>query len=201
MVSEYLEEIRYISIWARAWQNQQNTVCAQRRLRSAWASAQSDQSLRCPHEGSLGPYVPIEHTAKRLIRLGGCPGWSESSLGAHAILVILSYACSFVKGLSGSQLYVPILKPVIPDWIQVCKDTCEHFTLHSCFCSRLSLGREIRGWNGCSWFHSPHCYTCDYTQRVCPLQRSREWIIQIQWISWRCLSIAFLNQSDWIPCQ
>ena len=28
-------------------------VCAQRRLRSAWASAQSGQSLRCPHEESL----------------------------------------------------------------------------------------------------------------------------------------------------
>ena len=27
-------------------------LCAKRRLRSAWASAQSDQSLRCPHEGS-----------------------------------------------------------------------------------------------------------------------------------------------------
>ena len=30
-------------------------LCAQRRLRSAWASAQSDQSLRCPHEERLGP--------------------------------------------------------------------------------------------------------------------------------------------------
>ena len=30
-------------------------LCAQRRLRSAWASAQSDQRLRCPHEESLGP--------------------------------------------------------------------------------------------------------------------------------------------------
>ena len=30
-------------------------------------------SLRCPHEGTLGS-VPIEHTAKTLIRLGGCPG-------------------------------------------------------------------------------------------------------------------------------
>ena len=38
--------------------------CAQRRLRSAWASAQSDQSLRCPHEESLGPWLPIELTAK-----------------------------------------------------------------------------------------------------------------------------------------
>ena len=41
--------------WAASWQNQQNGMCAQRRLRSAWASAQSDQSLRCPHEESLGP--------------------------------------------------------------------------------------------------------------------------------------------------
>ena len=36
-------------------------VCAQRRLRSAWASAQSDQNLRCPLEESL-------------IR---CPGWLD----------------------------------------------------------------------------------------------------------------------------
>ena len=35
-------------------QNQQNGMCAQRRLGSAWASAQSDQSLRCQHEESLG---------------------------------------------------------------------------------------------------------------------------------------------------
>ena len=43
-----------ITIWATSRQNQQNGTCAQRRLRSAWASAQSDQSC-CPHEESLGP--------------------------------------------------------------------------------------------------------------------------------------------------
>ena len=32
--------------WAASWQNQQNDLCAQRRLRSAWVSAQSDQSFR-----------------------------------------------------------------------------------------------------------------------------------------------------------
>ena len=32
-----------------------NKMCPGRRLRSAWASAQSDQSLRCPHEESLSP--------------------------------------------------------------------------------------------------------------------------------------------------
>ena len=44
-------------ILAAARQNQQNDVYAraQRRLRSAWASAQSDQSLHCPHEETLGP--------------------------------------------------------------------------------------------------------------------------------------------------
>ena len=62
-----------------------NWLCAQRRLRSAWASAQSDQSLRCPHEESLGPKLPNKRTAKTLIRLGGCPGWSESLLGAQLL--------------------------------------------------------------------------------------------------------------------
>ena len=34
-------------------------------------------------------------TAKTLIRLGGCPDWSESSLGAYAILLVLSRGGSF----------------------------------------------------------------------------------------------------------
>ena len=39
----------------------------------AWAFPQPDQSLLCPHEESLDPYLPSEHTAKTLIRLDGCP--------------------------------------------------------------------------------------------------------------------------------
>ena len=65
-------------------------MSAQRRLRSAWVSAQSDQSLHCPHEETLGPQLPIERTAKTLIRQGGCPGLSVSLLGAQAILLVLS---------------------------------------------------------------------------------------------------------------
>ena len=38
-------------IWAASWQNQQTDMCARRRLRSALASAQSDQSLRCVLNG------------------------------------------------------------------------------------------------------------------------------------------------------
>ena len=42
---------RVKDIWAASLQNQQNGMCAQRRLRSAWASAQSDESLRCALSG------------------------------------------------------------------------------------------------------------------------------------------------------
>ena len=38
-------------------------------------------------------------TAKTLIRLGGCPGWSESSLGAHAILLFFSWGGSYYADL------------------------------------------------------------------------------------------------------
>ena len=41
-------------------------------------------SLCCPHEETLGPYLPVERTAKTLIRLWVCPGWSKSSLGTQS---------------------------------------------------------------------------------------------------------------------
>ena len=72
------------AIWAASWHNKQNGMCAQRRLRSAWASAQSDQSLRCALNGYVCVLAFFKRTAKTLIRLGGCPGWSESSLGANS---------------------------------------------------------------------------------------------------------------------
>ena len=80
----WYKTLRVFVIWATSWQNQQ-WMCAERRLRSARASAQSDQSLRCPHEESLGPKLPTERRAKTLIRLGGRQGWSESSLGAQSL--------------------------------------------------------------------------------------------------------------------
>ena len=46
-------------------------------------------------------------TAKTLIRLGGRPGWSESSLGAHAILLVLSccgWNCLLFQGVSSCIL-------------------------------------------------------------------------------------------------
>ena len=59
-ISELLVFSCYLIIkWVASWQNQQNGMCAKRRLRSAWASAQSDQSLHCPHEKSLSPQLPL----------------------------------------------------------------------------------------------------------------------------------------------
>ena len=78
-------------IWAAAWQNRKMT-CAPSEDRSAWASAHSDQSLRCPHEETLGSLSE----QRRLIRLYGCPGWSESLLGAQFILLVLSCWWSFL---------------------------------------------------------------------------------------------------------
>ena len=75
---------KVIKIWATSLQNKQNDFCTQRRLRSTWAYAQSNQSLHCLHEETLGPQLPIMGTAKTLIRLGGCPGWSESSVSAQS---------------------------------------------------------------------------------------------------------------------
>ena len=43
-----------------------------------------NQSLRCVHEESLGPSLSIDRTAKTLIRLGGCPGWSVASMDAQS---------------------------------------------------------------------------------------------------------------------
>ena len=37
------------------WSGHPLSLIIMRRLRSTWASTQSDQSLRCPHEESLGP--------------------------------------------------------------------------------------------------------------------------------------------------
>ena len=80
---------------ADRWQNQQYGMCAQQRLRSAWASAQSDQSLRCVLSGLLSTQGS-EYSDQR------CPGWSEYSLGAHAILLVLS-CCG-----SNWKIFIPV---------------------------------------------------------------------------------------------
>ena len=67
--SNYKIDVKFELNMSRPMTKPTKCLCAQRRLRSAWASAQSDQSLRCPHEESLGSKLPTERTAKTLMRL------------------------------------------------------------------------------------------------------------------------------------
>ena len=55
------------------------------RLKSAFASAQSCKSLRCPHEEILHPWLSTMCTMKILTSLCECAGWLESSLGAYVL--------------------------------------------------------------------------------------------------------------------
>ena len=69
-------------MWAASWQNQQNWMCAQRRLRSAWATARSDQSSLSAWR-KLGSLAIHWAHSKDSDQTGRTPGWPESSLGSH----------------------------------------------------------------------------------------------------------------------
>ena len=63
-------------------------------------------SLRCPHEEPLGPQLPIERTAKTLIRLGGC--WAHSHCVCFVMRRLKFYPlsaslCCFLIWLSGDS--------------------------------------------------------------------------------------------------
>ena len=66
---------------------------------SAWASAQCDQSLHCPHEDSLGP-LPIERTVKT-DQTGWMPGLIRVFAGQTFILLVLSCRGSPINNLLG----------------------------------------------------------------------------------------------------
>ena len=69
-------------------------MCVQWRLRSAWASAQSDQSSVCTQWLAKDP--SFLHADSETDQIGWCPGWSESSLGAFAILLVLPWSGSIL---------------------------------------------------------------------------------------------------------
>ena len=93
-------------IWTASWQNQQNGICTQRRRRSAWASAQSDQSLLSARKKLE---LPIERTAKTnqtgLIH-------SEDS-DETVILLVLSWGGSYVTVASNNNNVIARLENMI----------------------------------------------------------------------------------------
>ena len=77
-------------LWAVAWQNQQNDRGTQQRLRSAWASAQSN-----PHE-ALGPQPPIECNklisyAKSTPPIMLIVKWATNSRGSLSIIKFANF--------------------------------------------------------------------------------------------------------------
>ena len=85
-------------------------MCSQRILRLVLVSAQSDQSLLYALSRQLRTKAFFMRTTKTLISLSGCSGWSESSLGAHAILLVLSWGGLFVlRWMDTSGTFTAIL--------------------------------------------------------------------------------------------
>ena len=86
-------------IWVLALQTQETGMFAQLRLKSVWACSQSNQSIHCQHGSNLDHKLPLNCVIKTLIRLGGCPVWSEFLLEAYASLLVLSCHGSFFSRL------------------------------------------------------------------------------------------------------
>ena len=89
-----------ITRWAAQWQNQQNSICAQRRLRSAWASTQSDQSSQSAWRklGSLASSYPLN--AQRRLLSDWADAQTDLSLGwGTVILLVLSWGGSYIDAL------------------------------------------------------------------------------------------------------
>ena len=65
--------------WPATPENAPPDICVRQRFNLACAFAQSDQSLRCPHEETLHPWLFKMRAVRDLIILSECAGWSESS--------------------------------------------------------------------------------------------------------------------------
>ena len=140
--------------WAASWQNQQNDLRSQQRLRSAWTSIQSDQSLRCPHEETLGPQLHIEHTVKTLIRL---PSWSESSLGAQIILLVLSWGGSNYMCSVKTQISLGICLVWSESLLALSGKLRNQTFLWQIAKTQIRLGRCLDWFKSC-WVHRSFCF-------------------------------------------
>ena len=106
-------------------------VCAQRRLSSAWASAQSDQSLRCPHEETLGSLIATLADAQADL---GTQSLCWFCYVAANFVIIVKYFC-YTKNFS-SACFILIL------FAQSTNNQISKPSLHKMFHS-FKLGMEM----------------------------------------------------------
>ena len=86
--------------WATTWQNQQNE-CAPSEVSDQPEHAPSLIRVRYALNGYQRTQCFFMRAAKTLVRLGGCPGWSESSLDAQPFCWFCHVAAQML--LSGDQ--------------------------------------------------------------------------------------------------
>ena len=101
------------AIWAASWQNQQNGMCVQRRLRSVWASAQSYQSSLSARRklGSLANHWAHSEDSDQTGRM---PRLIWIFAGRTVILLVLSWGGSFDSKL---QSLVIQKKQQLNEWM------------------------------------------------------------------------------------
>ena len=87
--------LRFYGIWAASWQNQQNGMCAQWRLGSAWALAQLDKSLHCLHQESFGQIATQWAHSEDSDQTGQMPRPIWVFAGHTVILLVLSWGGSY----------------------------------------------------------------------------------------------------------
>ena len=78
-----------MQIWAAAWENVPPSICTQRSLKQAYASAQFYQSLQCLLEDTVHPWLSRMGPVKGLMRLHECacwfdPRWTHMSDGSFS---------------------------------------------------------------------------------------------------------------------
>ena len=88
LMNNVLTSVRYVPVHDKT--NKMTLAPAKTQISLGIRPVWAESSLS---EDPLGPWLPIERTAKALIRLGGCQGWSwsESSLGAHVTCHIVGF--------------------------------------------------------------------------------------------------------------
>ena len=101
-----------------------------------------DQSLRCALNGKLRTQGFFVQTANTLIRLGGCSGWSESSLDAHS----LCWFCRVVAHMSYlitthlRKFYFSYNITVYTQYFCTKKPLCGHSAHY------MNIGAQVREW-------------------------------------------------------
>ena len=102
-------------------------VCQAKQISLGIRPVWSESSLSAL--GKLGSIATHKSQAKSLIRLRGCPGWSESSLGAQAQKALRVVDLStLLYRLSSSNHGVVGFPVLIFPWWQKCKGLSQHLT-------------------------------------------------------------------------